>query len=475
MYNIYMVGICGVAMGTLAGMLKELGHNVNGSDSNVYPPMSTMLEKWGIEINNEFSEEKLTKLDFVIIGNAISRGNAEVEYILNNNISYMSMTEALYRFFLSKKEVIAICGTHGKTTTTSLLSHILKFSGEEPSFLVGGVTKNYNSNYYLGTGKYFIIEGDEYDSAFFEKTPKFIHYRPNHIVLTSLEFDHADIYNNLDEIKLWFKRLVNIVPSEGKIVYNKKYKIFEDIIEDSYSENVSYGGSQGDYNFEFQEYDGEFSILSITTPDEEVVKFKTKSWGDFNFENITAAVAIARKIGIPFEKIQGAVETFEGVKRRQDIIYSDENIKVLEDFAHHPTAVEEMLKMVKHRFSDSKIFAFYEPRSATSRRNIFQNELPVAFKNADHVFLKTPYGVDKIPVDERIDIKKISKEINLLGVNSIVFDSVDYMIDNFLKLIKKDEKVVCVIMSNGGFDNIYEKIKSNLELYRKNIEDGVVL
>ena len=227
--NIYMIGICGVAMGTLASMLHERGHAVSGSDQNIYPPMSDILQKSGMKLHGGFSASHVGSPDLVIVGNAISRGNPEVEHVLNRRIPYRSMAGALREFFLEGKEVVAVAGTHGKSTTTALLAHLLESAGLSPSFFVGGVARNYDANYRLGTGRHFIIEGDEYDSAFFEKVPKFIFYRPSHLVLTSLEFDHADIYRDLAEIELWFRRLVNIVPSEGSIVYSADYPNLKEI------------------------------------------------------------------------------------------------------------------------------------------------------------------------------------------------------------------------------------------------------
>ncbi|MGL4368617.1 MAG: UDP-N-acetylmuramate--L-alanine ligase, partial [Spirochaetota bacterium] len=346
-----------------------------GSDFHIYPPMSDMLNKWGIECFDGFNPERIRKDDIVIIGNAISRGNPEAEHVLNERIPYLSMTEALYTYFLRDKEVIAVCGTHGKTTTTALLSHILKTAGEDPSCFVGGVMVNYDSNFFLGNGKYFVIEGDEYDSAFFEKTPKFIRYRPSHLILSALEFDHADIYNNLDEILLWFRRLVNMIPANGRIVYNNEYPALVKAVEKSLSHTISFGDG-GESGWDFLGYEGDYDKIRVwrkgfTVPDIDII-LNTYLSGRFNYSNICSAVIMAIEMGIDHGKIKDSVRQFQGVKRRQEMLYSHGNIRIIEDFAHHPTAISAVLKMVREKYAESNIIALYEPRSATARRNIFQ-------------------------------------------------------------------------------------------------------
>ena len=252
-------------MGALAGMLKQKGFTVSGSDENVYPPMSDMLKRWGIDVHKGFKLKNIDHPDLVIIGNAISRGNVEAEFVLNERVPYVSMAGALYNFFLKDKEVISVCGTHGKTTTTALLAHILEVAGYSPSFFAGGISRNYNTNFILGDGRYFVVEGDEYDSAFFEKIPKFILYKPHHLVLTSLEFDHADIYKSLDEIKLWFKRLVNVIPSKGNIVLSAEYPHLKEVIAKPFSRCYSFGNIDSDFSYEFIEFSGPNSKLRISS------------------------------------------------------------------------------------------------------------------------------------------------------------------------------------------------------------------
>ncbi|MCP4135436.1 MAG: hypothetical protein GY754_30985 [bacterium] len=469
--NIHLVGVCGIAMGTLAGMLKEQGHSLSGSDENVYPPMSDILRKSGIIINKGYSEENIKDATLVIIGNAISRGNPEVEYVLDNNIPYMSMAGALYAFFLRDKEVISISGTHGKSTTTALLAHILESAGESPSFLVGAVANNFNSNYKLGKGKYFVIEGDEYDSAFFEKVPKFIFYRPHHLVLTSLEFDHADIFSNLEEIELWFKRLITLIPSKGNIVYSAAYGNLEKLASRSFSRTFSFGNGEvkPHFGYRFLGFDNERALLAVDcrsgeSPEEnETLELSTTLFGEFNYANIAAAVSMARLLGIKKDLVVAGVASFKGIKRRQEVIYKRDNCIIYEDFAHHPTAIAFMLTTVKERFPGSRVWAIYEPRSATSRRNIFQDALPAAFDPAHRTIIKTPYRLDSIPEEDRLNIERVVETIRTRGGDPSLFAHVDEIVSRVKETIDPGVKNVIIIMSNGGFDGIYKTLPLALD------------
>ena len=453
-----MIGICGVAMGTLAGMLKQKGFSVSGSDENVYPPMSDMLKNWGINIHSGFNAENIGNPDLVIIGNAISRGNPEAEHVLNLKVPYASMAQALYDFFLKEKEIISISGTHGKTTTTALLSHILITAGEDPSFLIGGVSKNYNTNFGIGRGRYFVIEGDEYDSAFFEKIPKFILYRPHHLILTSLEFDHADIYKNIDEIALWFRRLVNIIPSNGNIVYSGEYSLLKEISSKSLSKRYTFGKSGSDFNYELINCSEKSCIIKIRSGGFGDIILESGIFGDFNFQNITSAVSMALLLGIKVKDIQLAIQSFAGVRRRQELIFDNGMIKIYEDFAHHPTAIRGVIDEIRKIHPDSVIWAIYEPRSATSRRNVLQDELVNSFGHADKIIIKKPYRLDAIPASERIDIESIAKIITSKGLDIITTDSTEEIINCVVESIDSSNRNIIIIMSNGGFDGIYEKM-----------------
>jgi UDP-N-acetylmuramate: L-alanyl-gamma-D-glutamyl-meso-diaminopimelate ligase len=460
--NIYMIGICGVAMGTLASMLHEQGHTVSGSDQNIYPPMSEMLQKSGMKLHNGFSAAQVGSPDLVIVGNAISRGNPEVEHVLIRRIAYQSMAGALRDFFLAGKEVVAVAGTHGKTTTTALLAHLLESAGLSPSFFVGGVSRNYDSNYRLGSGRHFIIEGDEYDSAFFEKVPKFIFYRPSHLVLTSLEFDHADIYRDLAEIELWFRRLVNIVPSDGNIVYSSGYPNLEQIAASSHSRRFSYGREGSDFAYTFRGYDGTRSKLRVERPDGGL-DIAPELFGHFNYANVLAAVSMATLLGADDTGIRRGVESFQGVKRRQEMVFRNNGTVVYDDFAHHPTAISSVLSTMRERYPKARIWAVYEPRSATSRRNVFQDILPAAFRSADVILIKTPFAGSAVREGEKLDPDRLLDDIRAFNRDSHLFTKVEGILEHIKKNIAPEDENVIVIMSNGGFDGIYEKLRKVLE------------
>ncbi|OHD65813.1 MAG: hypothetical protein A2176_02010 [Spirochaetes bacterium RBG_13_51_14] len=468
--NIYMIGICGVAMGTLALMLHERGFGVSGSDRNIYPPMSDILRRSGIPLHSGFRSDHVEKPDLVVIGNAVSRGNPEVERVLDTRIPYLSMAQALREFFLSGREIVAVAGTHGKSTTTALLAHILETAGLAPSFFVGGVAKNYNSTYRLGQGAYFIIEGDEYDSAFFEKVPKFIFYRPIHLVLTSLEFDHADIYRDLGEIELWFRRLVNIIPSRGTVVYSSDYDNLRDIASRSYARRYSYGRGDADFRYALNGFREEYSEIAVDSPTGSI-SLRSVLFGHYNYANITAAVSMAKVLGVDDDLIRKGVESFQGVRRRQELIYHRAGVAVYEDFAHHPTAVRSVLDTMRERYPGARVWAVYEPRSATSRRNVFQDILPAAFSPADVVLIKTPYEGSAVRDDQKLDVVRVRDGIRAFNPDAHVFHTVDDILEHVSNAIRLDTQNVIVIMSNGGFDGIYDRIQVLIDFL---IESGDV-
>lgn len=457
--HIHMIGVCGVGMGSLAGMLKERGYRVSGSDQEVYPPMSDMLKGWGVSLSSGYDAARVDSADLVIIGNGISRGNPEAERVLESRIPYRSMAQALYDFFLEGREIIAVAGTHGKTTTTALLAHILETAGLSPSFFVGGVPKNYGSNFRLGEGRHFIIEGDEYDSAFFEKIPKFVVYRPHHLVLTSLEFDHADIYKNVEEIKLWFKRLINIIPRNGRIVYSAGYPALAEVLVGSHARRLSFGeGGDADCRYETGFLSGETVSLAVHFSNNGTLALRTGLMGNFNIANIAAAVAMAEELGVERDSITQAVESFQGVRRRQELIYHKGNLFIYEDFAHHPTAIRGVCKAMRERFPDARLWAVYEPRSATSRRNVFQDELAQAFEGADAVLIKSPFKLESIPQADRIDIGRVIEAMRESGSDARSFEDVDSIIAHIFSNMDSGKENVILIMSNGQFDGIYGKM-----------------
>ncbi len=455
--KIYMIGIGGIAMGNLAYMLKEAGHYVSGSDQKLYPPMSDKLQEWGLITYEGFNEENLGSPDLVIIGNAISRGNPEVEAVLNRGIDYMSMSAAISHFFLKQKKVIVVAGTHGKTTTSFLIHHILKSAGFNPGLFVGGIRKDGNAGFELGTGDYFVIEGDEYDSAFFDKSSKFLHYRPFYLALTSLDFDHADIFKDIDAIKIMFKRLLNLVPSKGKIFYYKNSKNLSEILENfSHAPKEEYDISQKNSYLEIKN-DSAFSKFRKKVLD-------TNLLGQHNLRNSEVAYRICKEIGLTDEEILYGIETFPGVKRRQEVLYEDEKSVIIEDFAHHPVAIEETISAIKMKYKTEKLISLFEPRSATSHRNVFQKEFSGSFKKSDLVIITEIFNLNKVDKKNRLNVKKLvldTKKLSKVKTSLYAKDP-----NELLTKLKKEltpfskEKICILAMSNGAFGGIYPKLIS---------------
>lgn len=458
--KIFLVGIGGIAMGNLAYMLKSQGHDVSGSDQNLYPPMSDKLEEWGLSPKSGYRKENVKGADLVIIGNAISRGNPEVEEVLNTGIEYMSMAEAIGHFFLKGKKPIVISGTHGKTTTTFLTHWILESIGLKPGLFVGGIRKDGFPGFALGEGDYFVIEGDEYDSAFFDKSSKFLHYRPYYLVMNALDFDHADIFANLDAIKVMFKRLLNLVPSRGKVFYWKGSKNLSDITKD-YQHAPVETFELGDKNSIFKYEKG------ILTEIRTKSRLKPSLIGSHNYRNVEVAARVCLEIAPQKRKeILEAVESFPGVKRRQENLYVSESGLLVEDFAHHPVAIQETIKAHKEAYPGYKIISLFEPRSATSHRNVFQEDFAKCFKGSDVSIVTEVYQVDKVSKSLRLNVKKLVKDIKTNTKKESLYAPTPKDIPSLLKKILpkyKKDKVIILAMSNGAFGGIYSELKSLME------------
>lgn len=460
--RIHMIGVCGIAMGTLAQMLQERGHDITGSDAAMYPPMSDALASRMITLYDGYDSSHIEGAELVIIGNAVSRGNAEVEQVLNAGIPYMSMPRALHEFFLRHHDVVVVAGTHGKSTTTALLARMLDEDDMDPSFFVGGIVSDYGQGYRLGKGRVFLIEGDEYDSAFFEKYPKFMHYSPRHLLLTSLEHDHADIYPDFDSLKQQFHYLLRLLPSEGNCVYSSHYTILEELVTSAWTPAYSFGVEKG--HCRFQHSNGGYSIRC----DEVDVPVKPSLMGRFNHMNIAAATAMAVKLGVTEQSIRKAIEEFQGVARRMQELYRDDDLVVIEDFAHHPTAVAEVVGTIREEYPRHIIHAVYEPRSATSRRNTLADRLASALVGAQYVYIKRPWKPESIPASERIDIEVVVKELCNYGSHALLYDTVESIVEDCTRDATVPGKHVVIIMSNGGFDGIYEKMIAGIREIRGN-------
>jgi len=468
-----MLGICGTGMGSLAGLLKEKGFEVTGSDEHVYPPMSTQLERLGIKLYNGYSASNIPKSqpDVVVIGNVIRRENPEAKEVEGLKIPFKSMPQILIDEVVGEKKTIVVTGTHGKTTTTSLIGWLLYAMNADPGFLVGGVPLNFEKSYHVGKGEYFVIEGDEYDTAYFEKTPKFLHYRPRFVIITSIEFDHADIYKNKDEIIDSFKKLIAIVPDDGLIVANYDDDVVREIVKAARCKVIGYSThDKGDYNATMGCADESGTQFTIKSK-EKNFDFLSKQYGEHNIQNTVAAVALLLNIGFEATNIEKALKTFKGITRRQQLVGEVRSVKVIDDFAHHPTAIRETILAMRLRYPNSRIWSIFEPRSNTSRRNIFQKEFVDALSLSDRIIIAPVFKKETIPAGERLDTDLIARELNKRGRFAFAISNVDYIIEFVLRSIAHDD--VLLIMSNGSFDDIHNKFLSALNMRRvsKNQDD----
>jgi UDP-N-acetylmuramate: L-alanyl-gamma-D-glutamyl-meso-diaminopimelate ligase len=455
--NFHFLGICGMAMGAVAAELRDRGYRVTGSDENVYPPMSTFLEEKGIPLSAGFRAENIpADVDVVVIGNAMKRANPEVEAVLNRKLFYLSLPEVLKNYFLRGKHNLVVTGTHGKTTTTALLAWIMEKSGRKPGYLIGGIPKNLRKGARLNHSKYFVIEGDEYDTAFFDKRSKFVHYLPELVIVNNIEFDHADIFRDLDEVKLSFRRFLNIVPQNGMVLLNGDDHNCVEVARDCLAQlvevgfsrncaqrirNVSYSASGS----RFQLGDEQFAIPLI---------------GDFNVRNAAMAATAARFYDVPKTKIDSALKTFEGVARRQEVRGEERGITVIDDFAHHPTALAQTLQALRHRFAKRRIWAVFEPRSNTTRRAVFQKELANALQLADGVFVAQVARLEQIPEHERLNPEAVVAAIAKSGRPAFYEANADAIVERITPMLKPND--VVAVFSNGGFDNIHEKLLRRL-------------
>jgi UDP-N-acetylmuramate: L-alanyl-gamma-D-glutamyl-meso-diaminopimelate ligase len=454
----HFLAICGTAMGSVAAALKERGFTVTGSDENIYPPMSAFLQERGITLKEGYRPENIpTDSDVVVVGNAIKRGNPEVEAVLNRKLFYLSLPEVLKNYFLRGRHNLVVTGTHGKTTTTALLAWIMEKAGRKPGYLVGGISKNFGQGARLNDSKYFVIEGDEYDSAFFDKRSKFIHYLPELVIINNIEFDHADIFNNLDEIKLSFRRLLNIVPQNGMVLLNGDDHNCVEVARDCLAQMVEVGFSkncaQRIRDVAFSSKGSRFKLGDET--------FEVPLIGEFNVRNAAMAVSAARFYDVPKAKIDSALKAFSGIARRQEVRGEARGVKVIDDFAHHPTAIAQTLTALGHRYSGHRIWAVFEPRSNTTRRAVFQKQLPEALKLAEGVFIAQVARLEQIPENERLNPEAVVEAITRAGRPAFYEKNADAIVERIVPMLQP--KDVVAVFSNGGFDNIHEKLLKRLQ------------
>src|SRR2546425_5458533 len=437
-------------MGSVAAALQERGFKVTGSDENVHPPMSIFLEKKGIALKEGYRVENIPPdADVVVIGNAIKRGNSEVEVVLSRKLLYLSLPEVLKNYFLRGRHNLVVTGTHGKTTTTSLLAWIMEKAGRKPGYLIAGLPKNFGQGARLNDSKYFVIEGDEYDTAFFDKRSKFIHYLPELVIVNNIEFDHADIFNNLDEIKLSFRRLLNVVPQNGMVLLNGDDHNCVEVARDCLAQMIEVGFSE---NCAQRIRDAAYS------PDGSRFKLGDDSFeipltGEFNVRNAAMAATAARFYDVPKTKIDSAFKSFSGIARRLELRGEAGGVKVIDDFGHHPTAIVQTLQALRNRYRRHRLWAVFEPRSNTTRRAIFQQQLPEALKLADGVFISQVARLEQIPEAERLKPERVVAAIAKAGRPAFYEHNADTIVDRIVPMLRP--KDVVVVFSNGGFGNIH--------------------
>jgi len=467
--HIHMIGIGGSAMAPLAGMLREHGYKITGSDAGVYPPASTLLESLGIQYNSSFDAKNLTPApDLIVVGNAISRGNVEVEEMLDRKLSHRSLPEILEEEFLPGKHSIVVSGTHGKTTTTAMLAWIFHVAGKKPNFLVGGVAENFGKSYGLAGGPEFILEGDEYDSAYWDKAAKFLHYQPDDLIITSVEFDHADIYSDFDVYQLAFKRLVNLVPRRGRVIVwgdGAGGEAPRKVTEKAFCPVITYGfDPQNDWVADNVSIDDAQMHFRVYYKAELFGEFSLPASGHHNVLNALAALIVAQGRGVHADSIHSALATFQSVKRRMDVKGEIDNILVIDDFAHHPTAIRATIEAARLRWPGRRLWAILEPRSNSMRRRVFQDALPQSLALGDRVILGAVHRAGQLSDEQRLDPETIAASVRQLGKDARVLRSADAIADFVVAEARPND--LLLVMSNGSFDGLCEKLLKRLPLHQ---------
>ena len=455
--SVHFVGVGGTAMASAAAAMMEKGFAVTGSDQNVYPPMSTFLAERKIEVMNGYGESNLKhKPDLVVIGNAISRGNPEAEFVLDHKLRYCSLPALLAEFFIRGKRSLVVTGTHGKTTTTSLLAWVFEHNGLRPGYLIGGIPNNLGQGARFTNSEWFIIEGDEYDTAFFDKRSKFVHYLPEVGIVNNLEFDHADIFENLDAVKKTFSHFIRLIPRNGLLLGNGEDANLAPLLNVTHCPVKRFGLAEGNavraFNLKMAATATQFEIPSFT--------FRINLLGELNVRNALAVVGAAKHCGLSNKQIQSAFDTFKGIKRRMEVRGIAGGVTVVDDFGHHPTAIRETLKALRIKYPGQKIWAIFEPRSNTTRRNIFQKELVESFRDADAVVVSQIARLELLKPEERLNPEQLMADLKTSGKVSAYLPDADSIVAHVCKSTQGDE--VIVVFSNGGFGGIHGKLLAQL-------------
>ncbi len=460
---IYLIAVCGTGMASLAGLLKEAGYEVSGSDANIYPPMSVLLDDLNIPVAPGYKKENVPPgVDLVVVGNAVSKTNEEAAAVLESGVPYASFPETLAHFFLRGRKSLVVAGTHGKTTTASLLSWTLHHAGRMPGFMVGGWLKNFDRNYHLPGGEFFVTEGDEYDTAFFDKEAKFLHYQPYAAILTGVEFDHADIFRDLADMRSAFMKFVRKVDPAGFLLVESETPGLDEIRKLCPARVETYGFSaEADWRVELLPPAEGFSQLRIARNGDDPKTFQIPLYGKHNALNAAATVAMTLNLGLQAEEVIMALKQFRGVKRRQDVVGEARGITVVDDFAHHPTAIALTLEAMRLKYPGKRVWAVFEPRSATSRRKVFQNDLPQALGLADRAIIGGLFAPEKIPEEDRLDVERVAEDIRKAGGRAWRLSETEDIVDLIANEGREGDLVV--IMSSGGFDGVHQKLLARLK------------
>ena len=452
------MGVCGTGMASLAGMLKDSGYTVTGSDENVYPPMSDFLDASNITIKDGYSAENLApRPDLVVVGNTIRKTNPEAQELARLGIPYISFPQALSRYFLAGKTSLVVTGTHGKTTTSSLLATLLHKAGLTPGFMIGGLVQAFGRNYNLGSSPYFVVEGDEYDTAFFDKGPKFLHYQPHIAIVTSIEFDHADIYADLEAIKHSFSQLMRIMEQDGCVVACFDDPVVREVVSSAQCTVLSYGMDEGfDWTIKNLEIKPDGTSFDVAHKGKFYGTCKSPMPGRHNALNALAVTAVLDQLGLDKETMFTGFSSFEGVRRRQEIRGIKNNITVIDDFAHHPTAVRETLTALRQAYEGHRLVAVFEPRTNSSRRRIFQKDYVLSFDQADLVIVREPVPLQDFPAELLFSSKLLAADLKSKGISALSFENTDDILTHLQTVLLPGD--VVVILSNGGFDNIHTRL-----------------
>jgi UDP-N-acetylmuramate: L-alanyl-gamma-D-glutamyl-meso-diaminopimelate ligase len=455
----HFIGICGTAMGAVAAAMKERGFTISGSDSSIYPPMSTFLEEREIQLSEGYRGSNIpAEADVIVVGNAISRGNEELEEVLSRKLPYISLPEVLKEQFLRGKRNLVVSGTHGKTTTTSVLAWLLLHGGKKPSYLIGGLPRNLDGGARFTDSEFVVLEGDEYDTAFFDKRSKFLHYLPEVVVINNIEFDHADIFNNLDEIKLTFRRQLRLVPRNGLVIVNGDDANCLDVVSDCPAPVLKVGlGAGNDRQIQDVIYHADSTDFTL-----DGQKYSLPMNGEFNVRNAAMAITAAGFAGLECGQIATALTEFQGVARRQEVRGEENGVKVIDDFGHHPTAIKQAVDGLKKKFT-GRMCVIFEPRSNTTRRNIFQTELPLALGAAEMCILAPVADPHKVAEGSRLNVQKVLDDIGLMGGKAFLEPDVDAIVARAVSLVVPGDTIV--VFSNGGFGGIHDKLLSALKAH----------